>query len=48
MWSVEFKCAMIARNADGLKDATMVKCIPRPHRGKAALVPLEGKDTEVC
>lgn len=48
MWSVNFKCAMIAHPADGLQDATMVKCIPRAHRGKAALVPLEGKGTKVC
>lgn len=48
MWSVNFKAAMTARNANGLEDAVLVKCIPRAHRGKAAMVPLEARNTPVC
>jgi hypothetical protein len=48
MWSVDFKSTVLSTKASSLKDATLVKCVPRPHRGKAALVALEGKDTDVC
>eukprot|EP00124_Ichthyophonus_hoferi_P005598 Ihof_evm1s855 gene=Ihof_evmTU1s855 len=45
-WSVNFKAFLNCTSAKNLEEATIVKVVPRKHRGKADLVPLEGKGTK--